>query len=196
MWRLGSGPFIELFKTYKNIKALCMCLSFRNPEHWGGQRGTHHHCHTVTWMDLNNTNWVLLYTSVSHGMLEHAVVLGVIFWFPWCCTIRVTRKHRAFVPSLCSCSLASPVFLIIHFLTRVGRMGSHYGLILTLLMIVMLSAGSSCVNQAESEQILISPLSPIIRRKERWDIKKKTCLPLCLSDRSGSNLLAQPNEGN
>ena len=38
MWRLGSGPAIELFQAH-NIKAVCMHLSFRNPEHWGGYLG-------------------------------------------------------------------------------------------------------------------------------------------------------------
>jgi len=36
MWRLGNHPLIELFKPYKNIKAVWVCLSFGNIEHWGG----------------------------------------------------------------------------------------------------------------------------------------------------------------
>ena len=32
MWRLGSGPTIELFKAYQNVKAVCICLSFGNLE--------------------------------------------------------------------------------------------------------------------------------------------------------------------
>lgn len=37
-WRLESGSAIVLFKTYENIQVVCVCvcLSFRNPEHWGG----------------------------------------------------------------------------------------------------------------------------------------------------------------
>jgi hypothetical protein len=34
MWRLRSSPAIEQIKAYQNIKAVCMCLSFGNPEHW------------------------------------------------------------------------------------------------------------------------------------------------------------------
>ena len=30
IWRLGSHPTIELFKEYKNIKAVYMCMSFGN----------------------------------------------------------------------------------------------------------------------------------------------------------------------
>lgn len=30
----GSGPAVELFKAYIDIKAVCMCLSLRNTEHW------------------------------------------------------------------------------------------------------------------------------------------------------------------
>jgi hypothetical protein len=32
MWRLGSSPAVVLFKAYQYIN---VCLSFRNPEHWG-----------------------------------------------------------------------------------------------------------------------------------------------------------------
>jgi hypothetical protein len=35
MWRIGNGPTFELFKAYQNINAVCVCLSFRNLEHWG-----------------------------------------------------------------------------------------------------------------------------------------------------------------
>jgi hypothetical protein len=49
-----------VFKTYKNIKAACMCLSFRNPKYWVGSKEEHHHSHQDR---LSSINWELLQRS-------------------------------------------------------------------------------------------------------------------------------------
>ena len=42
IWRLERGLVIELIKAYKDIKTVCMCLLFKNPEHWSEERGALH----------------------------------------------------------------------------------------------------------------------------------------------------------
>jgi hypothetical protein len=34
MWRLGSGPAIELLRAYKNVKAVCVSF-IQEPRAWG-----------------------------------------------------------------------------------------------------------------------------------------------------------------